>query len=98
MPEFFVHAASFAAPFFSDESTGYQEGNTAVHALERYAASYKHPAGLYAADAYTSADAYHKGEERLARWLSNKARELEARTANGTHSIYSHGPDTVEIR
>lgn len=97
MSEYFIHATSFAAPFFSEESTGYIEADSPTAALERFAAKYSHPAGLFAADVYASSDAYHKGQERLARWLCNKARVIEEKTSNGSHSIYSAGPDTVEI-
>lgn len=98
MPEYFIHAASFAAPFMSDESTGYVTAWSPADALEQYAASYTHPAGLYAADCYASADAYHKGEKHLARWLCNKAQTIERATeGRGAVSIYSPNADMVEI-
>ena len=60
MAEYFVVANSFAAPLISDQSTEYVQGESPADALERFAAEYKHPAGLYAAALYESADAYHK--------------------------------------
>jgi hypothetical protein len=77
MTEFFIEAASFAAPFFSDQSYAYVKANTAAEALEKFAGDYSHPCGLYAATAYSGADARNKGEKPLARWLSNQARHLE---------------------
>lgn len=97
MAEYFILANSFAAPFFSDEGTSYAEADTPEAALEKFAADYKHPAGLYAANAYASSDAYHKGEPALARWRCNKARVMEEFTSKGTHSIYSADAGTVEI-
>jgi hypothetical protein len=75
--EYFIVANSFAAPFVSDQSTDFQEAPDPRAALECYAKRYKHPAGLYAAAAYESAEAYHKGGKILARWLSNHARKIE---------------------
>lgn len=78
--EFYIEANSFAAPFFSDSSKGYVDATDATAALDAFAAGYRHPCGLYAATAYTSADARNKGEEPLARWLSNQAQRLEGVT------------------
>lgn len=98
MPEFFVHSTSFAAPFFSDEGTTFVQAATAEAALTKFAADYKHPAGLYAADAYASSDDYHKGKKHLARWLCNKQRVLQDATAGMSgYSVYSPSPDIVEI-
>lgn len=98
MTEFFIHATSFAAPFVGDENTGYITGASPREALEKYAASYTHPCGLYAADCYASADAYHKGEKRVARWLSNKAQTIDREVSqHGAVSVYSAGPDLLEI-
>lgn len=69
--EFFITARSFAAPFFSDESTGYVKAESAEAALTKFAAGYSHPFGLYAAEAWESADHYQKSKVPLARWLSN---------------------------
>lgn len=77
MAEFYIEANSFAAPFFSDQSFRYVEAETPAEALEKFAAEYNHPCGLYAAVAYSSADASKKGEKPLARWLSNQARYLQ---------------------
>ncbi len=75
MQEYFIIANSFAAPFCSDESRTYVTGQTPLIALQEFATRYSHPYGLYAAAAYKSADAYHKGEKPLAKWLSNKSRQ-----------------------
>lgn len=73
MGEFFIVANSNAAPFFSDTMHAYAKGADANAALIAYLATKPHPCGMYAAVAYASADAHHKGEEPLARWLSEKA-------------------------
>jgi hypothetical protein len=98
MSEFFIQANSFAAPFFSDTSTAYVEAESAEAALESFAASYSHPCGLYAAMAYESADAMHKGAEPLARWLCNhEIAKREATAGMGGYSMYSAGPGTFEV-
>lgn len=98
MTEFFIYANSFAAPFFSDTDTVYQEGESAADALERFAAAYKHPAGLYAAIAYESADAYHKGAKPLATWLCNHEQAKQRLTDRpGGYSYMGHGPGDFEI-
>jgi hypothetical protein len=71
--EYFIVANSFAAPFFSDTSESFVKAHSAPEALEKFAAEYNHPCGLYAADAFKSADAYHKGHAPLSRWRSNKS-------------------------
>ena len=68
--EYFITARSFAAPFCSDESERYVEAETPKKALEKFASEYSHPAGLYAAECWTDANAYHKRQEPLARWES----------------------------
>lgn len=93
MTEFYIEANSFAAPFFSDQSNGYVEAADAAEALLKFAADYSHPCGLYAAVAYTSADACNKGEKPLARWLSNQAQRLQGVTG----SIRFDGPGRGEI-
>lgn len=98
MTEFFIFSNSFAAPFFSDSHTGYQHGESAVDALEQYAATYQHPAGLYAAMAYESADAYHKGAKPLATWLCNHERERQRLTADlHSYSYLGNGPGDFEL-
>lgn len=76
MREYFVRANSFAAPLMSDQSTAFVGADSAAEALRQFADSYNHPAGLYSAAAYASADAFHKGEPLLATWLSNHAKAL----------------------
>lgn len=96
--EFFIVANSFAAPFFSDDSTSYQAGEDAADALERFAKSYRHPAGLYFAAAYESADAFHKGGKQLARWVCNHEREKSRLTKElRGYSYLGHGPGKFEI-
>lgn len=96
--EYFIRANSFAAPFFSDESSGYMMASTPQEALEKYAKAYKHPCGLYAAACYESADALHKGKEPLARWLSNHEQEKQRITKGmGSYSLLGHAPGDFEV-
>jgi len=84
--EYFVVANSFPAPFVSDQSTGYfTSDDDPKRAMEEYAAGYSHPCGMFAAGLYASADAYHKGEKPLVRWMSNKAlvQQAEAHPEGG---------------
>ena len=85
--EFFIIANSFAAPFFSDTSNTFQEADSAEQALDIFAKNYKHPCGLYAASCYKDANAYHKGEKPLAKWLSNEANFMIDKTG----AIYKSG-------
>lgn len=99
MPEYFVVTRSFAAPYFSDADDGYVEGEDPQAALEQVAATYRHPAGLYAAEVYENADAYHKHPTVfLAQWLCNH--EQEKRRLTAAHSSYSYlgaGPGEFEV-
>lgn len=79
MAEFFIVAVSNPAPFVGDRTTGYHEGVNPRHALQEFVEGYSHPSGLYSADAYLSADAYHKHHGAAVRWRSNKALLDEAR-------------------
>lgn len=98
MTEFFVYAESFAAPFASDESTHFVQGATATDALTKFAESYRHRAGLYAAALFVDANAFHKGEKPLAIWLSNRARDLKRATEGlSGYSMISTGIDSFEI-
>lgn len=98
MPEFFIRANSFAAPFVSDTSERYVTADTAEAALEAFAASYSHPCGLYSADVFASADAFHKGERELARWLCNHELAKQAITSDRPAYSYSgKGPGEFEI-
>lgn len=99
MQEFFITARSFAAPFVSDESDGYVEAETAGEALEKFAADYKHPCGLYAAEAWSSADHFHKsgGKDPLARWLSNHEQAKMLAAGGQPHSYLGHGPGNFEV-
>lgn len=98
MSDYFIRANSFAAPFFSDDSSSYQAGETPEKALLAFAKAYKHPAGLYAALAYTSADAYHKGEPALATWLCNhEIAKMEATKNLGSYGYFGDGPGHFKI-
>lgn len=98
MAEFFIRAESFAAPFVSDSSTRFVEAATPEAALELFAGAYRHPAGLYAADAYESADAYHKGAGPLARWLCNHEQaKRHATRGKPSYSYLGHAPGSFEI-
>lgn len=74
MSEFYVETNSFPAPFFSDADHEYVRADNAAAALKKLARTYSHPAGLYSAAAYTSADARNKGEKPLARWRATTKR------------------------
>lgn len=96
--EYFIQANSFAAPFFSDTSTHYVYAKSPEAALEALAKTYNHPAGLFAADCYASADDMHKGKKPLARWLCNrKQAEQSATRGMGAYSFYSDEPGTFEV-
>lgn len=98
MPEYFIVATSFAAPFFSDESAYFEESESPEQALVQFAARYNHPAGLYAAVAYASADAYHKSAKPVARWLSNHEQEKQRVTKDMSgYSYYGVAPGQFEI-
>ena len=96
--EYFIRANSFAAPFFSDDSSEYVTAATPEEALKTFAKEYAHPCGLYAAVCYDSADAYHKGKEPLARWLCNHEQEKQRITKGmGSYSMLGHAPGRFEI-
>ncbi len=98
MKEYFIVSNSFAAPFFSDSSTDYQEAPYAQKALEIFAEKYKHPCGLFSANAYESADAYHKGEKYLAQWLCNQEIEKQRITKKlSGYSFLGHSPGKFRI-
>ena len=65
--EFFINYVTFPAPFFGERGQEYQEADTAREALEIAAK------GMYRAEAYENADAFHKKQEPLARYMSNRA-------------------------
>jgi hypothetical protein len=99
LTEYFIVANSFAAPFVSDQSTGFASADSPAEALRRFAGAYRHPAGLYAAVAYTSAEAYHKGQKPLAQWLCNheQAKRRLSADSKGGYSYLGHGPGSFEI-
>lgn len=90
--EYYIETNSFAAPFVSDPGHMYVEAGSPEAALTEAAATYRHPAGLYAAAAYSSSDAKNKGEKPLARWLCNHAQALV-----GATTVMSMGAGKVEI-
>lgn len=92
--EYFIMTTSFAAPFFSDTSNEFVEASSPTEALEKAAASYKHPCGLFGAVCYTDANAYHKGEKPLAKWLCNFEIEKEKRTAALSGYSFRHDCDS----
>lgn len=98
MPRYFVVAESFAAPFFSDSSTGFQDGPTPEDTLEAFAAEYKHPCGLYAAMLYADANAYHEGQKALAKWLSNHEQaKQQATEGKSAYSYCGESPGKFQI-
>jgi hypothetical protein len=96
--EYFIKANSFAAPFVSDTSTDYVEADSPKEALEKFAKDYGHPSGLFAAACYKNADAMHKGEKPLAKWLCNQQIAIDQATEGlGAYSIGSEGPGKIRI-
>lgn len=92
MPEFFITANSFAAPFMSDSSDAFVEAETPQAALEQFAAGYGHPAGLFSANAYESADAERKGADPLAAWRCNMQQAIDrAKPVEGAYSLLREG-------
>jgi hypothetical protein len=95
-PDYFVHAATFAAPFMSETITRYVVADTPQAAIEQLVGEYREGVGIYAADAYATADDYHRARTALARWRSNKALKIsEAATPGST--VYSGAEGAVEI-
>lgn len=96
--EFYIETTSFAAPFFSDQGYRYMMAETPAEALEKTALAYQHPAGLYAAAAYTSADAKNKGEKPLATWLCNhEIARAEITRDMPAHSYLGEAPGKFSI-
>ena len=96
--EYFIQANSFAAPMVSDTSTSYIDAISPREALERFAAKYTHPCGLYSANCYRNADALHKGKKPLAQWLCNQQIAIEKETKDlGSYRMGSDGPGKVNI-
>jgi hypothetical protein len=96
--EYFVVANSFAAPFFSDTSTKFVEGETPADAMERFVGAYKHPCGLFAAVMYESADAYHKNGKPLLKWICNhELKRMEVTKDKGAYTIRSDGPGSFVV-
>jgi hypothetical protein len=96
--EFFIVANSFAAPFVSDQSTHYVKADSAADALDQFSRTYRHPAGLYAAICFASADDYHKDRPVLATWKSNHVIAMEEATKEKLgYSSLCHAPGDFEI-
>jgi hypothetical protein len=94
MKEYFVKANSFAAPFFSDSSEVYVKGENPKKAMEKFVKEYTHPCGLYAANLYENADAYHKKRKILVEYRSNEAEFMQK--VGGT-SIYKEKAGRIQI-
>ena len=98
MPEYFVIANSFAAPFFSDTSEAFVMGSTPEEALASFVRNYDHPCGLYAAMLYADATAYHKKQNPLLKWLCNHELEkLRLTKDKGAYSFLGQEPGRFEI-
>lgn len=98
MNEYFIVANSFAAPFCSDYSREFVKAKSPEEALLKFAGTYTHPAGLYAAACYQDANAEAKGDKPLAKWLSNHAKTIADKTRKlGCYSLKSNGPGDFEI-
>jgi hypothetical protein len=96
--EYFIVANSFAAPFVSDTSEGFEEADSPQEALELYASRYSHPARLFSADCFESATAYHKNQKPLARWLCNHEIARQAATkGKGSYSYEGLRPGMFKI-
>lgn len=95
MPEYFIVANSFAAPFASDTSEEFVEGVHAREALSKFVAKYSHPYGLYSAKAWNSANDYHKNLPAVATWLSNKEIAIREATKNLPAYEYRGGDQTT---
>lgn len=96
--KYFIDANSFGAPFFSDGLSKFVEGKDAEDAMNNFIKDYKHPAGLYSANLYEDANAFHEGHEPLLKYRSNKQLRIEELTADkkSGYSILT-GTDFVEI-
>lgn len=77
MQAYFITGSTFAAPFVGEKVEGYVKANTAEDALLEFAAVRTSFPYLYAANAYESADAFHKGLSPCAEWRSNKCQHDE---------------------
>lgn len=98
MGTWFVKTESFAAPWFSDTGHEFVAAETASEALEIVAALYTHPCGLYAAAAWPSSDAMHKGEAPSATWMCNHEIERRRLTENlSSYSYLGRAPGDFEI-
>ncbi len=98
MMEFCIQANSFAAPFVSDTSEAFVEAETAEQALAAYVESYSHPAGLYSAIVWDSADSMMKGKPALAKWVCNQVIKIQELTKDlSGYTFRGDGPGAFEI-
>lgn len=98
MRTYYIESNSFAAPFFSDNNFKYVQAQDPRTALEEYVKAYDHPAGLYSAAVWESADAKNQGGRWLHQWLCNHALKLAELTDGlGGYSHLGHGPGDFEI-
>lgn len=70
--EYFVVAKTFGAPFFPDTLTDYVVAGSARQALAKFLRECTHPSGVSIADAFYSADDYHRGRIPIAVYRSNQ--------------------------
>lgn len=98
MTEYFVVAASFAAPFVSDMSYMHIFGETPKDAMLKFVEAYTHPRGLYSAQLYPSADDYHKEKKPLARWVSNHELAMNKLREENPHcGLMAHAPGKFQV-
>lgn len=77
---------SNAAPFFSDNDSGFIESNSAMSALKELVSGYKHPAGLYSA----MIEECSPKKKLLARYLSPRA-ATSTKAGSGVHEWKDDG-------
>lgn len=98
MTEFYIVSTSFAAPWFSDKDSAFVKAWSPGGALRKYAAAYKHPAGLYCAQCYRDANAEAKGEKPLAEWYSNHLIGLQRATKGQKgYSYFGRAPGDFDV-
>lgn len=98
MATFYVETTSFANPKYSEKGGVEVEAEDAKAALLKVAAEYDPVVGLYAAQAYSSADARNNRQRPLAVWICNHELKKSSLTRgiNG-HMYFGHGPGDFEI-
>ena len=100
MKEYFIVARTFAAPFFSETIETFVTAESPEEAVVSFVDSEPYgKVGIYAANVYASADAYHKGKDHLCQWLCNHEIEKQriTKSIRGGYSYFGHGPGDFEI-